>query len=431
MKKIILVLFLMLGELVWAGLDDYQLRRLPISTGQQFIDANGNLRVILPSHISNDGIMGGIRLTWERPEEGGGVVRLVNQSGYLYDLNSRTFIAQQISQQAITYVGSDHYLSKRLHPNSRRWQTYRCPLNGLVQRPDSTVYDNPSCVLIDNDFLDQEPPQGTAESFWASQFISFTMLAASGFGYVASNQNGSSAVYDLYDDHSQPGPDRYNLYTVNGHKIPVDAAFYAAAGIDYDPIADNSASFTMFGAQGASDVGWLAFNGEPSIVHKIVLLPDGSPQSTSIVINQQKPDMTYSEVLAISKDGLILTSTGTCTFDSGCTDGLVFDEPVEMGGTSMIFLNNGLWVAGNLMGTSDFMIADFRSNEPHGVYPEQVIEDRFSEQLGSGPAFVFPASVSFNSALRLSPSVSEDGNHIVIAGRLTDGRYRVYHFQKQ
>lgn len=438
MKRIMAIIVLwLIASSTWAALDDYTLRRLPISLARQFEDVNGNLRVILPSYVNDNGIMGGIRLTWERPIDaegnpGPGVTRLVNQSGYLYDLNTRTFIAQHIAGQIITYVANDSYISKRLHPGMRRWQTYRCPISGLVQRPDSTVYDNPACVLIDNDLLNQTPPQGSLEAYWASQYITVNMLGVSGFGYGATNAAGSSVVWDLDDNHPSGGEDRYNLYRANGQAIPVDDAFYTAAGIDPDP---TYGVVTMFGLSDSRDTAWIGVHTDgtgPASVHRVQLRDDGTPETTTIQLNQIGAGGAYADVFGISKNGLVVTGAGTCTFATGCTDLVPFTTPVEFTGTSPLLLNNAIWVGANLPEMpSGFAVIDLRGAQPESIDPLAMILARFNETpVTSGGSFVFPQTTQYNGAMSASISVSESGNHLVFALKTQENGYRVYYFRK-
>lgn len=391
----------------------------------------------MPSYINDNGIMGGIRLTWERPLDaqgnpGSGVTHLVNQSGYLYDLNTRTFIAQQIAGQIVTYVTSDSYISKRLHPNTRRWQTYRCPISGLVQRPDSTIYDNPGCVLIDNDFLNQSPPVGPLEAYWASQYITINMLAASGFGYSATNAAGSSVVWDLADNYPVYEEDRYNLYRANGQTIPLDEAFYAGTGVDLD---QPYGVVTSFGLSNAKDTFWLGVHTDGSIpasVYKAQIQEDGSVQTTSIQLNQIVGDGIYADVYGISKSGLIVTGAGICTFDSGCTDTTLFTTPVEFTGTSPLLLNNRIWVAANLPEMpSGLAVVDLRGTQPEPIDVAALIYDKFNETpVTTGGSFIFPPTPQSNGAMTTSISVSEAGNHLVFAAKTQESGYRVYYFRK-
>lgn len=437
-KIIAVVAMCLAASSVWAALDDYTLRRLPISLAKQFEDANGNLRVILPSFINDNGIMGGVRLTWERPLDGegnpgAGVTRLVNQSGYLYDLNTRSFIAQHIAGQIVTYVGADNYISKRLHPSARRWQTYRCPISGLVQRPDSTLYDNPACVLIDNDFLNQTPPQGTIEAYWASQYITVNMLGVSGFGYGATNAAGSSVVWDLDDNYPVYDEDQYNLYRANGQTFPVDETLYTAAGVD--PSQAPFGLVTTFGLSDNKDTIWAGVRTDgsfPASVYKLQFQEDGAILTTSIQLNQVIDGGTYADVHGVSKNGLIVTSAGTCTFDSGCTDTSLFTTPVEFTGTSPLLLNNRIWVAANLPNQpSGLSIVDLRGAQPEAVSVEALVYDKFNETPATtGGGYVFPQTTQANGTVGASISVSESGHHLVFGTKTQESGYRLYYFRK-
>ncbi|MBQ0754444.1 MAG: hypothetical protein KBT87_01355 [Gammaproteobacteria bacterium] len=419
-----------------AALDDYQLRRLPISLGKQFEDANGNQRVILPSYISNSGIMGGSRLTWERPvDELGnplpGVTRLVNQSGYLYDLNTRTYIAQHIAGQSVSYVGDDFYISKRLHPSVRRWQTYRCAIEGLVQRPDSNLYDNSSCVLIDNDWLNQTPPHGTVESYWASQFITITMLSVSGFGYSGTNAASSSVVWDIDDNYPVYETDQANLYRANGQKIALDDAFISSTGV---PVSSEGDIVKVFGMSEGKDTFWGGVNSAdgaaPASVYQVQLQDDGTSQTTQIVINQILADGSYADVLMVSKSGLILTESGTCSFASGCTDGVTFVSPLAATNMSPLFLGDGLLIGGSASAGGS-QILDLRTDTPEGLDVVAAVQEKFGETLVSSGSFVFPQTTTNNGSLSANISVSESGDHIVIAVKTVENGYRMYYFEKQ
>jgi len=438
MKKIMVITAIWLSaSSAWASLDDYTLLRLPASLAKQFEDVNANLRVIMPSYINDNGIMGGIRLTWERPldEQGNpdkGVTRLVNQSGYLYDLNTRTFIAQHIAGQIVTYVSSDSYISKRLHPNTRRWQTYRCPISGLVQRPESALYDNPGCVLIDNDFLNQTPAEGTLEAYWASQYITVNMLGASGFSYSATNSAGSSVVWDLDDNYPAYEEDRYNLYRANGQTIPMDETFYASAGINLD---QPYGTVTTFGLSDAKDTAWIGVRTDgsfPASVYKVQIQENGSLQTTSTQLNQIVSDGAYADVYGISKSGLIVTGAGTCTFDSGCTDTTFFTTPVEFGGTSPLLLNNRVWVGANLPEiASGLAVTDLRGPQPESIDLAALIYNKFNETpVSTGGSFLFPQTTKYNGLISANISVSESGNHMVFSVKTQENGYRVYYFRK-
>lgn len=432
MRIFLPILLLLVPAFSWAEpmLEGYELRRLPIALGRAMDDANGNRRLILPTAINDNGILAGLRVTWEPDEVGDsgvyyagqGVSRIVNQSGYLYDLKTRTFIAQHISQQLITWVGDEHYISKRLHPSSTRWQTYRCPLDGLVMREGSNIYDNPDCELIDNDYLFQDVPSGTPESYWASQFLAGTVIStAAGMNYMASNRDSSTIIMDLDETASSAFLGAtLNLYRSNGQKIHESEL----ANSDYAfpfPL-DGVWLRAGFGVEDGEDTFWLpevTDGSSPPQVVRSKLIQSDEGEMTSIVVNETLPGGGYPQILAVSKNGLLLMDSGTCTFASGCTDGIIFDEPIEVpsGYESSRLLDNGI-ALGALVSSSlgvEPGILDARTETPSLISLRELIQARFGENLADNGGDLDGALVT-----------SQSGDFMVLAATTDTGDYRVY-----
>src|SRR5690606_10289794 len=90
-----------------AGLEHYKLFRVPAATGNEFTNAVGDTRQFVPTSINNNGLLAGTRLTWT-PDGNGGVVQMKGQASYIYDLNTRSFVADYIKLMAITHIGDTH-----------------------------------------------------------------------------------------------------------------------------------------------------------------------------------------------------------------------------------------------------------------------------------------------------------------------------------
>ncbi|KAF0809212.1 hypothetical protein A167_01973 [Alcanivorax sp. S71-1-4] len=412
-------------------LPGYTLSRLPISLARQLLDTNGNPRLIVPSFVSDGGIMGGMRFTWQpKPLSAGGTVGLVSESGYLYDLNSKTYIAQQIANHVVSYVGDDQYIGKRLHPNGQYWQTLRCDIDGLVKRASSDIYDNPSCTVIDNDFLDQTPAGGQAlpNEYWPAIYISSNIIGSAGLSYTATNRHASSMVADLPDDSDGFG-DSANLYHSDNSMQAFDAAFQSL--ISYPADANNP----VLGALNGKDVAWVWVTGAgpvPDELYQFTYEGSGVYQTTTITLTALDDNGDYARVLGFSKDGDVVTNIGRCHFSSGCVTMDVFDDPIALDAYSPALLNNGVWLGSTLAGVPGGPGAiDVRSSTPAFYNLIEIIHDRFGETVATAPSYYFPGYPSSNSTINMNWAASESGKYIVVAAKDENGNDRVYLFEEQ
>jgi hypothetical protein len=444
---------------------DYEIRRLPNSLGKQFVDANGNKSLIIPTFVSNNGIIGGMQLTWSFDQKySDGATALVKQSGYLYDLKTRTFIAQFIGGFPVTQVTDEHYISKRLHPNGQRWQTWRCPIDGIVPRSGNpSISDNPSCVLLDNDYLDQTPNGGSGvifdkDEYWASWFIGINVVYSNFVvlpnNTAAVNNLGSTYVYDWADevgsvpDSSQDTAGRY--YSVNGFTETMRGMQKKAfdAINDDDLLKSSNYSGTYAGAVNGKDSAWffktfepveridgtyVAEVDQPVKVHQVIFDSDGYASATSILINEINHETGhYLRPLAVSKNGLILTDRGICSFSSNCTDINYFSDIYFMDeGTSysgdLVFENGNILLADD---DESFYLLEVNGQESRIFYFEESAQQKFGETLREETDFEYPYGPGFSRTLTRTFRWSENGEYGFVFGQLEDGRPRVYSYQQ-
>lgn len=288
------------------------LYRLPASVGNEFLDINGNIRQIIPTSINDDGLMSGMRLTWT--PDGDHVAALVGQGSFLYDLNSRSFIAQHILNMAITYVGPDFYIGKRLHPNGIRWQTHHCPLDGL-EADTNGQYTNPDCVLIDNDYLNTAiPPED-----WAGAFIALNMYRAM-TEHLGSNQLGSTLVTDFPDDFPLSTP-ATNYYRADGSVINITNTATYLTGIFGRTTGDGQ--LAMQTHSGTSDVFYAIYQSVDGVAPGEVAWASYPSGGSTPVVSRQNIDWIDSNgdqvsILGINEQRDVLTTAGLCNLDDNC-----------------------------------------------------------------------------------------------------------------
>lgn len=291
---------------------DPDLYRLPASVANEFLDINGNIRQLIPTSINDGGLMAGMRLTWTA--DGDRVSALVGQGSFLYDLNSRSFMAQHILNMAITYLGPDFYIGKRLHPNGIRWQTHRCPLSGL-EADTNGQYTNPDCVLIDNDYLNP----AIASEDWAGAFIALNMYRAM-TEHLGSNQIGSTLVTDFPDDFPLSTP-ATNYYRADGSVLNVANTSTYLSGIFGRTTGDGQ--LAMQTHAGTSDVLYAIYQSTDGVAPGEVAWASYPAGSNTPAVSRQSIDWIDNNgdqvsILGINEQRDVLTTAGLCNLDDGC-----------------------------------------------------------------------------------------------------------------
>ena len=297
----------------FAALDDYVLRRLPASVGNEFVNPAGNVRQFVPTSVNDSGLLAGFRLT-HVPESDGGSAGVVGELSYIYDLNSRSYVAKVINDISIVYMGGDSYIGKRLtRDGSNRWQTLRCPISGLVQNQNET-WDNPGCQLIDNDLIDDFT---VLENFgFRSELYQFanTTTLPTFIGNVATDQ-GSVFVADI--------PDQQDTHP-NGD----EASFYFSDGTSYKfVINDAPVSSLTDGAyrlvQSGSEVKLLSAKHDvssqanPAFYRTYTVSSSGFELDAETYVGTIDSSGYVSTPLAISVQGSVINTAGYCAdFDS-------------------------------------------------------------------------------------------------------------------
>lgn len=327
MKKLVTVAAFAMGAVAGiaeAGLDNYTLRRLPAALGNEFTNGNGDTRQFIPTSISNSGLLAGTRITWT-PDGNGGIADLKGQASYIYDLNTRTYIADNIRLMAITHITDDSYIAKRLHPAGTRWQTYRCPISGLVQITNhvgAMVWDNPQCTLIDNDALDADIP----ETDFQGAFVYVNGFYRPQEEWRASNEQGSTIVADYPSDFDTgvPQPVYYRANgTVQAYSGNDDVILTGIFQRQTHP--DN---FVLQTVEGGDDVMMALYptdgTAPAEIVKAIFSGTSTTPALETYPVTWQYPGTTeYQEVMSVSPAGDVMTFGGVCqvvTPNDGCVN---------------------------------------------------------------------------------------------------------------
>ncbi|MBL4570286.1 MAG: hypothetical protein JKY21_03915 [Alcanivorax sp.] len=428
--------FLVLNALfsaAYASVGDYDLRRLPASLGNEFTNANGHVRQFMPTTINNQGLMAGTRMTWI-PDGNGGVSAIQGQASYIYDLESRSYVADFIVNMAITYIGDSSYIAKRLHPAGTRWQTYRCPISGLVEDMSRGVWENPSCTLLDNDYLDQQIPQ----SDWAGAFLLFNVVRAGGDQVYGSNPEGSTVVMDFPDDFYNGNSGEYTYYRHDGVSV-----HSSEAPQSWNNLADNPVSIMHFGHESGSDVVYTAQDANSSSSPAKVLryqMPDNltDPVVSQTVIDWIDPSTgEYVNVAAINESGDVLTERGICSLSDGCNSKNNIDFTGSAGaiGPFLMFDDEVLAAryCSNGAGSdclSDFILYDVGSEQ--SSFLSDLVFDKFSEVLDyDTPVFTLPVFATvIDSDLDGRMIFSRNGKYLVFLVRDVGGSINRYVMKK-
>lgn len=310
----------------FAALEDYVLRRLPASIGNEFLNPAGNLRQFVPTSVNDSGLLSGFRLT-HVPENDGGNAGVVGEVSYIYDLKSRSYLAKVVNDISIVFIGDDNYIGKRLtRDGSNRWQTLRCPISGLVQNQNDT-WDNPGCQLIDNDLIDDFT---VLENFGFRselyQFANITTLPTF-IGNVATGQ-GSVFVADI--------PDQQDTHP-NGD----EASFYFSDGASYKFVINNAPVNSLTdGAyrlvQSGSDVKLLSakFDGSsqanPAVYRTYIVSSSGFELESETYAGTTDSTGYVATPLAVSVQGGVINTAGYCAdFDSCSSPSIGIDMWAE------------------------------------------------------------------------------------------------------
>ena len=432
----------MMATSAHAGLENYKLFRLPASTGNEFTNAVGDTRQFVPTSINNSGLLAGTRLTWT-PDGNGGVVQMKGQASYIYDLNTRSFVADYIKLMAITHIGDTHYIGKRLHPNGKRWQTYRCPISGLVQDASGN-WENPSCVLINNDYLDQNFSSGD----WAGLFLFVNNLfKPAGGELISSNELSSSIVMDFDDDMiNNDGIGIY--YRADGSQITyTDSHAFLTQAFGKPTYESNLALQT---SEGTSDI-FVATYPVDNVTQTPAQVSFLTYPAGISVPDVQHIDIDWIdsatgqlvEVYGVNASGNVLTSAGVCRIDKiagTCADQTAIDylsvasrignDAAKMGAA---IANDEIIVAKSCTEANDpdcsGTIYFYEIDDDLVVNLSTAIATKFSENLSpmtatyEYPTFLAVTSVNAVPAGMIS---SRNGLYHVLVSRDTSGVLRRY-----
>ena len=434
---------------VMAGLDDYTLRRLPATLANEVVNPAGNIRHFVPTSVNDNGLLAGFRLTFV-PDEDGGTTGVLGEVGYIYDLNSRTYIAKTITNISITYIGEQVYIGKRLTRNgSNRWQTLRCPLSGLVQNENGT-WSNPGCEIIDNDLVDNYLPLddfgNRSELYHTANVANIPFI-----GLSTSTPGGASFVYDLPDNNDpQPDGDEGTLYFEDGtqyHFVINDAPVSAI----------DDGAFALVNSGGGEQM-YHAFSSPDSPSLPITLDLYDVDQTGFSLVSSYQSGMTDSSgyvasPVAVSRNGKVLSTAGLCYGFSACTTpdvsidlwqafadaGLVEvvnglpDYANPPGAVSSYLSDDGVLAmmscpaALNDLCVSAFVL-DTKDATPLLESPFDYSEQKFGEVAVLDN--LFPIKLGFGNLVSVPQRLhmSPNGKYIVAVTKLDDGRVARYSF---
>jgi hypothetical protein len=420
----------------YASVNDYDLRRLPASLGNEFTNASGHVRQFMPTTINNAGLMAGTRMTWN-PDGNGGVSAIQGQASYIYDLENRSYVADYIVNMAITYIGDSSYLAKRLHPAGTRWQTYRCPISGLVEDLGRGVWENPSCDLLDNDYLDQQVPQAD----WAGSFLMFNVMRAGFDQAFGSNPEGSTIVMDYPDDFYNSAADKYTYYSHSGTSVHSSEAPQSWVNLTDN---GNPNSIMFFGYEGGNDVIYTAEEADSSVSPANVLRLEIPNDTLDPVVSQTEIEWIdpstgeYVDVAAINESGDVLTKNGVCNLSDGCLSktnidfsGLTTGGDMQ-GSTFMSYFDDEVFVIPYCFSEpegscqSEVILYDVGSDQP--FYLSDLVFNKFSEMLDyEESVFTFPNfGAVVGSSLDARVVFSRNGKYLVFLVRDVSGSINRY-----
>lgn len=415
-----------------AGISDYELRRLPISVGNEFSNSVGDTRQFIPSSINNNGLMAGTRLTW-RPDGNGGVVSVTNQASYIYDLESRSYVASPIAGMAITSIGDADYLGKKLHPNGLRWQTWRCPISGLVEDTARGVWTNPGCDLIDNDYLDQD----VAPADWAGFFIFGNFYRSGNDLAKGGNAQTSSFVMDLPDDFDGGGQETTNYFKSDGafknsNELAQDPNWAALAGV-------GSEAFSIFTYENGHDVFYVMGQPNSSVEAGKVYRGQVGLNDFSLSVSETSIDWLdvntgdYVTPLAVNESLDVFTSRGVCSLIDGCSNKTEFNGnnffPVE-GNINNFFFDKEVVISEACSSGGpcdvDLYFYEIATGDEFGLSDK--VFQKFNEDLDlESITYTFPGFMAVVQAN--SPAImrySRNGKYVVVVARDVSGVFRNY-----
>ena len=416
----------------FSGIDDYELRRLPISVGNEFSNSVGDTRQFIPTSINNNGLMAGTRLTW-RPDGNGDALSVTNQASYIYDLESRAYLASPIAGMAITFIGDTDYIGKKLHSNGLRWQTWRCPISGLVEDVARGVWTNPACVLIDNDYLDQDVAAGD----WAGFFVFGNFYRAANDLVKGSNSKASSLVMDLPDDF-----DGDELETTNYYKS--DGTVKNSVELSQDPMWESlgdagSNGFSLFSFENGHDVFYVMGAPDSSVTPGKVYRAEVGVSDFNLSVTETEINWVdigtgeYVAPLAVNESLDVFTTHGVCNLYDGCSTKQSFAAekffPVNSSSTNFIFDDEVVVSETCAFGSAcapDLYFYDIETDSEFS-FSNKVFQ-KFSEDLDlTAITYAFPGFLAVAKAG--SPGImrfSRNGKYIVVVARDVGGLFRNY-----
>lgn len=438
-----------LPVLTLAGLDDYTLRRLPATLGNEVVNAAGNIRHFVPTSVNDDGLLAGFRVTFF-PDTDGGTTGIVGEVSYIYDLNSRAYVAKTIQNISITYIGEQVYIGKRLtRDGSNKWQTLRCPLSGLVQNPNGTWANN-ACDLLDDDLIDDYLP---LDDFGNRSELYHTANVANVpfIGLRTSTPGGANFVYDFPDNNNtQPNGDEGTFYLEDGssyHFVINDAPMSS--------IGDGA--FTVF-HDGTNQQLYHAFTNpdvpsDPATYNLYTVSSAGFLLNNSHTSSVTDSSGYVAYPLAVSRNGEVLSTAGLCySFISCSTPDLAIDLWQSFMETGLVadvsgvpdYSNPPTLVSSSLsddgvlavMGclasetppcTRAFVL-DTQDVSPGFESPFTYTEAKFGEV--AAVSNLFPIKLGMANVVSVPQRVhmSPNGRYLVAVTKLSDGRVARYSF---
>lgn len=449
-KKIV-VASLMLGlpAMSLAGLDDYTLRRLPATLGNEFMNPAGNIRHFVPTSVNDAGLLAGFRLTFV-PEGGGGTSGIVGEVSYIYDLNTRTYVAKTIRNISITYIGDQNYIGKRLTRNgSNRWQTLRCPLSGLIQNTDGT-WSNNACDIIDNDLVDNYTPLDNfgfrSELYHTANVTTLPFMSSN-----ISTPEGSSFVVDIPDNNdNHPDGDEGTIYFSNGdsyHFVINEAPFDSIDDGAYR-VFESGGNVSLYHAQ--NDEGNLS---APSSFSSYTMSSNGFSLDQEYESSLTDSTGYVATPLAISRDGKVVTTAGYCASFVNCAvpdvgidmwakmaDAGIADPQAGVSNPPELlsrFLSDSGLLAVQVCSASDeapcakAFVMDLTESDPDFVSPFIYSEQKFGEVSAVDHLFPMKLGYADRASMPQRIHMSPNGDYIVAVTKLNDGRIARYSFVKE
>ena len=432
-----------------AGLDDYTLRRLPATLGNEVINQAGNIRHFVPTSVNDAGLLAGFRLTYV-PEAGGGTSGVVGEVSYIYDLNSRTYMAKTIKNISITYIGDQDYIGKRLTRNGTdRWQTLRCPMSGLIQNPDST-WSNNACDVIDNDLIDGYTPLNNfgfrSELYHTANVTTLPFMTSN-----ISTPEGTSFVIDIpANNDNHPDGDEGTIYFSSGesYRFVINEAPLSSIDNGAYKVFEDGGEVSLYHAQNNENNPAL-----PSTFSSYTISSEGFSLEQQYDSSLTDSTGYVATPIAISRNGKVVTTAGYCASFLNCgvpdvgvdlwakmADAGISGPPLDLSNPpellSRNLSDNGVLAIQVCSAESEApcakaFVMDLEESSPAFVSPFVYSEQKFGEVAVVEHLFPMKLGYADRASMPQRLHISPNGHYIVAVTRLDNGKIARYSFIKK